>query len=371
MGNHLRTVLTFGALLLITGAVAQTSDEPASGRMLVIGHRGAPAFGGENTLAGFRKAVELGAHGVELDLILTANYRLAVIHDFDLNRLASEAQLDHLYPDRSVIESEGERLWPTRGFTLEELKALRVTQRGSRAAESTMPEVGRETHIPDYSEALALLDEIRRKQPDFILYTEIKASAEHMSPEEIDLVADRVAESLASAGELEHPKSHWLQSFDARVMDRLARDPRLDRFAKAQLLSCEPGLTSGASPVILDTNAIRTESDLRAFLDQNVASRGMSIVHGWKLMWFFLETERGIDCAAVAHGLGLQIHAFTFRDDRFTSDYEKYPELAPKGSPFHSPEEEAAFFRIRGYDALLSDSIDTALPANTTQEGNE
>ena len=371
MGTLLRTILTFGVSFVITGAVAQTSHDPAPGRTLVIGHRGSPAFGAENTLAGFRRAAEMDAQGVELDLVLTADRGLAVIHDFDLSRLAGETQLDGLYPGRSVTTSEGERLWLTRGFTLEELRVLRVIQRGPRSEESSSPQTSHETLIPSYGEALALLAEIRKQHPGFILYTEIKSSAEHMTPEEIDLVADLVAESLASAGELKHPESHWLQSFDARVMDRLARDPRLDHFAKAQLLSCEPGLSSGASPVTLDTNAIRTESDLRAFLDHNVASRGLSIVHGWKLMWFFLETDRGIDCAAVAHGLGLQIHAFTFRDDRFTSDYEKHPELAPKGSPFQSPEEEAAFFRTRGYDALLSDSIDTALPANTTRKGHE
>lgn len=52
----------------------------------VIGHRGARAHAPENTLAGFRVAAGLGARWVELDARLTADGRLAVIHDATLDR---------------------------------------------------------------------------------------------------------------------------------------------------------------------------------------------------------------------------------------------------------------------------------------------
>lgn len=52
----------------------------------VIGHRGAAASAPENTLAGFRRAAQLGAPWVELDVHLTADGRLAVIHDATLGR---------------------------------------------------------------------------------------------------------------------------------------------------------------------------------------------------------------------------------------------------------------------------------------------
>lgn len=50
-------------------------------RPLIIGHRGAAGLIPENTLAGFEKAIALGADGVELDLQLTANGELLVRHD--------------------------------------------------------------------------------------------------------------------------------------------------------------------------------------------------------------------------------------------------------------------------------------------------
>ena len=54
--------------------------------MLKIGHRGAAAQAPENTLASFRRAVELGADGVEFDLHRTRDGAFVVIHDETLDR---------------------------------------------------------------------------------------------------------------------------------------------------------------------------------------------------------------------------------------------------------------------------------------------
>lgn len=53
--------------------------------MLVIGHRGARGLAPENTLAGFRRALELGAPWVELDVQLHGG-ELLVFHDERLER---------------------------------------------------------------------------------------------------------------------------------------------------------------------------------------------------------------------------------------------------------------------------------------------
>jgi len=52
----------------------------------VVAHRGASRRAPENTLEAFRLAVELGADAVELDVHLTSDGQLAVIHDETLQR---------------------------------------------------------------------------------------------------------------------------------------------------------------------------------------------------------------------------------------------------------------------------------------------
>ena len=53
---------------------------------LNIAHRGASALAPENTIAAFEKAVELGADAIELDLHVSRDGELVIIHDDTLDR---------------------------------------------------------------------------------------------------------------------------------------------------------------------------------------------------------------------------------------------------------------------------------------------
>ena len=57
-------------------------------RTLVWGHRGTSGYAPENTMAAFEKAVELGADGIELDVQLTKDGELVVIHDETIDRVS-------------------------------------------------------------------------------------------------------------------------------------------------------------------------------------------------------------------------------------------------------------------------------------------
>lgn len=54
--------------------------------MLKIGHRGAKGYEPENTLLGFQKAIELGVNRIELDVHLSADGEIMVIHDETVDR---------------------------------------------------------------------------------------------------------------------------------------------------------------------------------------------------------------------------------------------------------------------------------------------
>ena len=57
-------------------------------QITVIGHRGAMGYAPENTMASFQKASELGVDAVELDIKLSADKKIVVVHDENLQRLA-------------------------------------------------------------------------------------------------------------------------------------------------------------------------------------------------------------------------------------------------------------------------------------------
>ncbi len=55
-------------------------------KKLSIAHRGASGYYAENTIAAFEKAFELGCDGIELDVHLSADGEIIVIHDATIDR---------------------------------------------------------------------------------------------------------------------------------------------------------------------------------------------------------------------------------------------------------------------------------------------
>lgn len=64
---------------------------PDFSRPLLFGHRGMPADYPENTMASFRATRGAGVPGIELDVHLTADRRLAVIHDDSTERTCRDS----------------------------------------------------------------------------------------------------------------------------------------------------------------------------------------------------------------------------------------------------------------------------------------
>lgn len=93
--------------------------------MLKIGHRGACGYEPENTLASFQKAIELHVDQIELDVHLSADNELMVIHDKTIDR---------------VTDGSGE----VKEFTVPELKRLRIDKKHE---------------IPTLTEVLDLVDQ--------------------------------------------------------------------------------------------------------------------------------------------------------------------------------------------------------------------
>lgn len=79
----------------------------AAGRTRVFGHRGAMGYAPENTMASFRKAVELGVDAIELDVHLTRDSEVVVVHDANLERTTSGRGLvrDHTLAEVRTLDA--------------------------------------------------------------------------------------------------------------------------------------------------------------------------------------------------------------------------------------------------------------------------
>lgn len=75
--------------------------------MLKIAHRGAKAYEPENTLKAFQKALDLNADGIELDVHLSADGHVIVIHDETIDKMTN---------GKGAVNS----------FSLSELKSFRI-----------------------------------------------------------------------------------------------------------------------------------------------------------------------------------------------------------------------------------------------------
>ncbi len=114
-----------------------------------LAHRGASAVAPENTLEAFRLAMEMGAGGIELDVHLTRDGRVVVIHDSTLDRTTNRAG--------AVAE-----------MTLDELRGVDAGHNFSPDGGSTLPYRGLGLRIPTLAEVL-------REFPGVALNIDMKA----------------------------------------------------------------------------------------------------------------------------------------------------------------------------------------------------
>jgi glycerophosphoryl diester phosphodiesterase len=151
---------------------------------LVIAHRGARSLAPENTLAAAMAAWRLGADGWELDVRMTKDGELILMHDETLSRTTNAPSL---FPNRSP--------WLVSDFTLEEIKMLDAGSwfvdqdpYGTIAAGEVSPEEAakfRGEKVPTLKEALALTKELGfwvnielKSRPSFALSPQTKALAD-------------------------------------------------------------------------------------------------------------------------------------------------------------------------------------------------
>src|SRR3954471_24270380 len=100
-------------------------------RPVVIGHRGAPAYRPEHTVASYDLAIELGAELIEPDVVVSRDGVLVVRHESELS-LSTDVAARAEFADRRTTKEVDDRVctgWFAEDFTLAELRTLRAVER--------------------------------------------------------------------------------------------------------------------------------------------------------------------------------------------------------------------------------------------------
>ncbi|MEH7331985.1 glycerophosphodiester phosphodiesterase family protein [Neobacillus drentensis] len=84
----MKNVVTIFVLIFLTSfrLINRLTKRPQGKAPLKIGHRGAAGYCPENTFASFNKALELGVDFLEIDIQMTRDGELIIIHDPTVNR---------------------------------------------------------------------------------------------------------------------------------------------------------------------------------------------------------------------------------------------------------------------------------------------
>jgi glycerophosphoryl diester phosphodiesterase len=128
---------------------------PRPDRPLIVAHQGSPTNAPENTLAGYELAVVEGAEIIEVDVHLTADDELVVVHDDSLERTTDVAQR---FPGRQP--------WWVRDHTLAEIRQLEAGCFG-----------GEVQRVPTLHEVLEL---VRRLHVGLLVETKHERAPDHL-----------------------------------------------------------------------------------------------------------------------------------------------------------------------------------------------
>ena len=289
------------------------------GRPIVIGHRGAPGYRPENTLASYELAIRMGADFVEPDLVCTADGVLVARHDAELSTttdIATHPELAHLRrPDGWFVED----------LTLAQVQTLRADERvpDLRPANSAY-----DGGVPTLDEILALRARLSAELGRAVgVYLELKHPGRFAQlglPFGPPLVA-----SLEVAGLNTPDAPVVVESFEClRELSTDLRAPIGKLF--------EPGAEVPLAVIADFAQTVGAHKDL--VIPRDACGR--------------LTTPT--DLVAKAHAMGLLVHCWTFRDEE---------RFRPTG--LSAAQEYAAFFAA-GVDGVFSDQPDTAVAARSS-----
>ncbi|HEY0939142.1 MAG TPA: glycerophosphodiester phosphodiesterase [Steroidobacter sp.] len=319
---------------------------------IVIAHRGASGYRPEHTLASYRLAIEFGADYIEPDLVATRDGHLIARHEPLLDDTTDVKSRPEFASRRSTKTLDGKQVtgFFASDFTLAEIRQLRAVQPNPARSK----EYDGKFEVPTFEEILDLVQQesARRGRPIGI-YPETKHPAFHLA---LALpLEDRLIEALQRRGLNEAGTPIFIQSFESANLQYLR--PRTE-LPLVQLMD--------QGSLIYDQSGTRVVGvDIPAYGDHRGGERPTSLadvakyanaIGPWKRQILRDVGQPRLLTTTVieqAHGAGLRVHTYTFRNEPATlaAEYD------------NDPLNEYRRFYELGVDGVFSDFSDTALKA--------
>lgn len=323
----------------------------------IIGHRGAPGYRPEHTLAGYKLAIDMGADYIEPDLVPTKDGVLVARHENAITDTTDVANHPEFADRRTTKTIDGVQVtgWFTEDFTLAELKTLRAKERLPQLRTGNTRYDGR-YEIPTFAEVLKLVrDEGKR------LNRTIGVAPETKHPTYFDSIGLSPEEPMLAdlrAARLDRPNAKVLiQSFEISNLRELSRRTHLPL---EQLIA---GSGAPYDQVVAGTGVTYTD------MTKPAALRQIARYADWIGPDKFRVIPKDSTGAAApatslvadAHAVGLKVVIYTVRDEnQFMATTFQRP-----GGPnaFGDIFAEVAAFLDAGVDALFADFPDSAVAA--------
>lgn len=360
-------LLAYACLVMDIAQAVNSPYRTLDGRPpLVIGHRGAPGYLPEHTLASYRRAIVAGADFIEPDLVSTKDGELIARHEVNITATTDIAAHPEFAGRRKskLIDGILEHGWFADDFTLAEIKILRATQALSFRSKAFD---GR-YEIPTLEEIIRLVErESASLRRTIGIYPETKHPGYH-SRVGLALEPPLIA-VLERHGLNTRDAPVMIQSFEVANLKTLRkRTPvRLVQLIDASGIAADGTLIPGRPNDFVLSGDRRTYADLVTKAGLKEIATYADGVAPWKRYLIGVaairmtggETDadkkllRPSEFVQNAHHAGLFVHAWTFRNEAqyLASDYN--------GKPIA---EYLQYFAL-GVDGLFSDFPDTAVKA--------
>ncbi|WP_295048835.1 glycerophosphodiester phosphodiesterase family protein [uncultured Paracoccus sp.] len=286
MTLRLAAVAAFSAFAALAPAADAASYNTLTGEApIVVAHRGASGYLPEETLGSYELAIKLGADYIEPDVQLTSDGQLVAMHDTTLTRTTNAAQV-------FAPRNGGYRV---KDFTLAEIKQLTVKPTGALSGDKSphadfTPSMADPYKVPTLDEVLTYLKDHNAANGTSVgIYPEAKAPFDAGKEQ-------KIIDSLKAHGFTTAADKVILQSFAFQSVANLTG-----------LLE-----TNGMVAEVAQLGAVRLENGVYGVNGSdgfNTLETLAGVATGVGVSYTGI-TEAFIDAA---HGLGLKVHAYTFR----------------------------------------------------------